>query len=97
MVAAPKIFSEYRTRLTGLLSPVFLMIICSQICYRQLNFSGAFSVLFCIHMNSLAPELRDFILFCVDRRGADWPLLYDEMALVAGQRLYKGLGRAELE
>jgi hypothetical protein len=48
-------------------------------------------------MNSLAPELRDFILFCVDRRGADWPLLYDEMALVAGQRLYKGLGRAELE
>jgi hypothetical protein len=48
-------------------------------------------------MNSLAPELRDFILFCVQRRGADWPLLYDEMALVAGQRLFKGLGRAELE
>jgi hypothetical protein len=48
-------------------------------------------------MNSLAPELRDFILFCVDRRGAEWPLLYDEMALVAGQHLYKGLGRAELE
>jgi hypothetical protein len=49
------------------------------------------------NMNSLAPELRDFILFCVDRRGADWPLLYDEMALVAGQRLFKGLGRADLE
>ena len=49
------------------------------------------------NMNSLAPELRDFILFCVDRRGADWPLLYDEMALVAGQRLFRGLGRAELE
>jgi hypothetical protein len=48
-------------------------------------------------MNYLAPELRDFILFCVDRRGADWPLLYDEMALVAGQRLFKGLGRNELE
>lgn len=48
-------------------------------------------------MNSLAPELRDFILFCVDRRGTDWPVLYDEMALVAGQHLYKGLGRAELE
>jgi hypothetical protein len=49
------------------------------------------------NMNSLAPELRDFILFCADRRGADWPVLYDEMALVAGQRLFNGLGRAELE
>jgi hypothetical protein len=48
-------------------------------------------------MNSLAPEIRDFILFCADRRGADWPVLYDEMALVAGQRLFKGLGRTELE
>ena len=48
-------------------------------------------------MNSLAPELRDFILFCADRRGAEWPVLYDEMALVAGQRLFKGLGRTDLE
>lgn len=48
-------------------------------------------------MNSLPPELRDFILFCVERRGANWPVLYDEMALVAGQHLFKGLGRAELE
>ena len=48
-------------------------------------------------MNSLAPELRDFILFCVERRGADWPVLYDEMAWVAGQRLFKGLGRTELK
>lgn len=48
-------------------------------------------------MNSLAPELRDFILFCVDRRGANWPVLYDEMACVASQRLFKGLGRAELK
>ena len=48
-------------------------------------------------MNSLDPKLRDFILFCVDRRGADWPVLYDEMALVAGQRLFRGLGRAELK
>jgi hypothetical protein len=48
-------------------------------------------------MNSLDPQLRDFILFCVDRRGADWPVLYDEMAWVAGQRLFKGLGRTELK
>ncbi len=48
-------------------------------------------------MNSLDPQLRDFILFCVDRRGAEWPVLYDEMAWVAGQRLFQGLGRAELE
>ena len=48
-------------------------------------------------MNSIDPQLRDFILFCVDRRGADWPALYDEMAGVAGQRLFRGLGRAELK
>jgi hypothetical protein len=48
-------------------------------------------------MNYLTPELRDFILFCAERRGAEWPVIYDEMALVAGQRLYKGLGRSELE
>ncbi|MEW6141846.1 MAG: hypothetical protein AB1597_01640 [Chloroflexota bacterium] len=48
-------------------------------------------------MNSLDPRLRDFILFCVERRGNRWPALYDEMALVAGQRLYKGLGYSELK
>jgi hypothetical protein len=48
-------------------------------------------------MNSLVPELRDFILFCAERRGADWPVLYDEMASVAGQRLFRGLGRTELK
>ena len=48
-------------------------------------------------MNSLDPQLRDFILFCVERRGTDWPTLYDEMARVAGQRQFKGLGRAELK
>jgi len=48
-------------------------------------------------MNSLDPQLRDFILFCVDRRGADWPALYDEMAGVAGQHLFRGLGRTELK
>ena len=42
------------------------------------------------------PELRDFILFCVNRRGTTWPTLYDEMARVAGQRLFNGLGRDEL-
>lgn len=48
-------------------------------------------------MNSLDPELHDFILFCIERRGTDWPALYDEMARVAGQRLFKGMGRAELK
>lgn len=48
-------------------------------------------------MNFLDPQLRDFILFCVERRGADWPALYDEMAMVAGQHLFNGLGRAELK
>lgn len=38
----------------------------------------------------------DFIVFCFERRGAGWPSLYDEMCYVAGNRLYRGLGYAEL-
>jgi hypothetical protein len=56
-----------------------------------------YTVLLLAAMNSLDPQLRDFILFCVDRRGADWPALYDEMAGVAGQHLFRGLGRTELK
>jgi len=48
-------------------------------------------------MDSLEPQLRDFILFCVERRGNNWPALYDEMAMVAGQHLFRGLGHAELK
>lgn len=48
-------------------------------------------------MRSLNPQLRDFILFCVQRRGYDWPALYDEMAVVAGQRMFNNLGYAELK
>lgn len=38
----------------------------------------------------------EFIAFCFNRRSVDWPLLYDEMCYVAGNRLYKGLGYDEL-
>ncbi len=48
-------------------------------------------------MNSLDPQLRDFILFCVERRGRDWPALYDEMATVSGQHLFRELGYTELK
>ena len=48
-------------------------------------------------MNSSNLQLREFILFCVKRRGKEWPALYDEMARVSGQRLFKGLGYAELK
>ena len=48
-------------------------------------------------MNSSNLQLREFILFCVERRGKEWPALYDEMARVAGQRLFRGLGYAELK
>jgi hypothetical protein len=70
----------------------------AQNCCEQLNFSLVLTFLFLLDaMNSLDPQLRDFILFCVDRRGADWPALYDEMAGVAGQHLFRGLGRTELK
>ena len=48
-------------------------------------------------MNFLDPQLRDFILFCVERRGKEWPAIYDEMAGVAGQRLFRGMGYDELK
>lgn len=38
----------------------------------------------------------DFVQFCIDRRGRQWPTLYDEMCRVAARRLYKGMGYAEL-
>ncbi len=47
-------------------------------------------------MNVPDPQLREFVLFCVERRGKEWPALYDEMAAVAGQRLFRGLGYVEL-
>jgi len=45
----------------------------------------------------LSPQLRDFILFCAERRGAEWPVIYDEMTRVAGQRLFRGMGHLELK
>lgn len=48
-------------------------------------------------MNPLDPQLKEFILFCVERRGSEWPAIYDEMARVAGQQLFRGLGYAELK
>jgi len=47
-------------------------------------------------METVNPVARDFILFCVHRHGKEWPVLYDEMCWVAGRRLFRGLGYAEL-
>jgi len=40
--------------------------------------------------------LRDFVLFCFERRPVPWPTLYDEMCYVAGHRLYRDMGYDEL-
>ncbi len=48
-------------------------------------------------MRQPSPLIRDFILFCIERRGMEWPALYDEMARVAARRLFHGLGIAELK
>jgi len=47
-------------------------------------------------METVDPVVRDFILFCVQRQGKEWPALYDEMCWVAGRRLFRGLGYADL-
>lgn len=47
-------------------------------------------------METLNPVARGFILFCIHRQGKEWPALYDEMCWVAGHRLFRGLGYADL-
>ena len=47
-------------------------------------------------METVNPVVRDFILFCMQRHGKEWPALYDEMCWVAGQHLFRGLGYTEL-
>ena len=47
-------------------------------------------------MEAFNPVARDFVQFCVHRKGKEWPSLYDEMCWVAGRRLFRGLGYAEL-
>ena len=47
-------------------------------------------------MEAVNPVVRDFILFCVQRQGKEWPALYDEMCWVAGRRLFRGLSYADL-
>ena len=45
----------------------------------------------------IAQVAIDFIAFCFERKGVGWPVLYDEMCYVAGNRLYRGLGYDELQ
>ena len=47
-------------------------------------------------MNTVDSVVHDFILFCMQRNGKEWPALYDEMCRVAGQRLFRGIGYPEL-
>ena len=58
--------------------------------------SGEGGVLILLVMQNLEPMARDFILFCVQRCGARWPALYDEMCWVAGHRLFHNMGYKEL-
>lgn len=44
----------------------------------------------------LTPEALEFVRFCYQRRRVGWPELYDEMCLVAGRRIYRDMGQAEL-
>lgn len=45
----------------------------------------------------IAQVAIDFIAYCYERRGAGWPVLYDEMCYAASKRLYRGLGYEELK
>lgn len=45
----------------------------------------------------LNPQITGFILFCANRRGNEWPALYDEMCRVAGRGLYQNLRHRDLK
>ena len=45
----------------------------------------------------LNPQITGFILFCAQRRGKQWPALYDEMCRVAGMGLYQNLHHRDLK
>jgi hypothetical protein len=47
-------------------------------------------------VDDIPPKLRDFVLFCAQRRTPEWPAIYDEMTKVAGRKLFEGLGYEEL-
>ncbi|HUP82574.1 MAG TPA: hypothetical protein VM284_00090 [Candidatus Limnocylindria bacterium] len=38
----------------------------------------------------------EFVRFCYRRRHVAWPALYDEMSVVAGHGLFRGMGYADL-
>ena len=38
----------------------------------------------------------EFIAYCLQQHPARWPEIYDQMCWVAGRRLFRGLGYAEL-
>jgi len=42
------------------------------------------------------PLAAEFVSFCLELRGPEWPELYDEMCRVASHRLFKGMGYREL-
>jgi len=48
-------------------------------------------------METVDPVAHDFILYCVQRHGKEWPALYDKMCWVAGHHLFRGLGYTELK
>ena len=48
-------------------------------------------------MDDISPKLRDFVLFCAQRRSPEWPAIYDEMTKVAGRKLFQGLGYKDLK
>ena len=39
---------------------------------------------------------EEFVTFCLERRGHQWPELYDEMCRVASHRLFRDMGYREL-
>jgi len=47
-------------------------------------------------METFNPVACEFVAFCIQRNGEEWPALYDEMCWVAGRRLFRGLGYTEL-
>ena len=50
----------------------------------------------CLIMEKPDPLAYEFVRFCQQRCHQGWPEFYDEMCWVAGRRLFRGMGYAEL-
>jgi hypothetical protein len=47
-------------------------------------------------VETIDPVAHDFIAYCLQLHGKEWPALYDDMCQVVGHRLFRDMGYEDL-